>query len=61
MTYKDFNGKMVNKPKEIFIDSDLYDTELMIKRELCRQVNSGIIRCPEKMKTILEFAQAVKT
>jgi len=57
MTDTDFRGKRVHKPKEIWLDAQLYDTQLQIEQEFCRQVNSGIRISPEDAKIILEFAK----
>jgi len=42
MTHIDYNGKRINKPKEIWVDEKRFDIPLQIEEELCRQVNKGL-------------------
>jgi len=60
MTDIDFKGKRVNKPKEIWVGSEIYNVPLTIEKELCRQVNTGVIRKPKEMEVIKRFINNAK-
>lgn len=60
MTDIDYKGKRVHAPKEIWMDSQLYDIAWQIENELCRQLNNGLLRDVEQVKIIKEFIERSK-
>ena len=54
MTDIDFKGKRVNNPKEIKLDSQLYDINKLIQEEFARQINRNLINS-EEGKVIIKF------